>query len=465
MSARRIWVGTAALAIAVAGARSGAGGWNDGSRLATVESLVDHGTLAIDASVFVAPPPHGEPPHANPYPAGSSAAARGTLDKLRVQGHWYSDKPPTPQVLMAGVYAVWQALTGLRAAAPPLAFGHRMTLASSGVAYVVAVLSVLAFARRILGDTVQTLAVVTSFALGTLALPYTRHVNAHIVQLGLLAPLFLGAHVVAMRGCDGRRLGIVAAMGGLAGISYATEVGSGAVFVLASLGWVAWRVPGALGPAVFVLAAVPGIAFHHALNGYVGGTIWPANTIPEYLGWEESPFDVDRITGRWGHESVWRFAIYGPELLVGKPGFLLHNLPLLLVVAGWASFPRGVLRRLHELPELALAFAMAVGVLAVYWLGSVNYGGGCLSVRWFVPLLAPGFYALAVLLKERPACWRPFVALSRWGVVLGVLMWRVGPWTNHVVPGYWLVVAGTAVHGLVAWRRGWWLVGPNRSLV
>ena len=42
-----------AMLIALVSARPHAGGWNDGSRLATVESLVDRHTLAIDESIFV----------------------------------------------------------------------------------------------------------------------------------------------------------------------------------------------------------------------------------------------------------------------------------------------------------------------------------------------------------------------------------------------------------------------------
>ncbi len=44
----------AAAAVAAVSARPYAGAWNDGSRLATVEALVDHGTFAIDRSIFVA---------------------------------------------------------------------------------------------------------------------------------------------------------------------------------------------------------------------------------------------------------------------------------------------------------------------------------------------------------------------------------------------------------------------------
>src|SRR5262245_10595422 len=45
-----------AFTIAALGAVPYAGSWNDGSRLAAVEAIADHGTLAIDDSVFVRVP-------------------------------------------------------------------------------------------------------------------------------------------------------------------------------------------------------------------------------------------------------------------------------------------------------------------------------------------------------------------------------------------------------------------------
>ena len=44
-----------AVGIAVVSAHPYAGSWNDGSRLASVESLVDRHTWVIDGSVFVHP--------------------------------------------------------------------------------------------------------------------------------------------------------------------------------------------------------------------------------------------------------------------------------------------------------------------------------------------------------------------------------------------------------------------------
>ncbi len=56
---RSWWIGVLVLVssglVAAASARPYAGSWNDGSRLAAVESLIDYRNFAIDQSVFVQP--------------------------------------------------------------------------------------------------------------------------------------------------------------------------------------------------------------------------------------------------------------------------------------------------------------------------------------------------------------------------------------------------------------------------
>ena len=93
----------AATAIALVGAPRHASSWNDGSRLATVECLVDRHTFAIDESVFVAVPPVDDPVRRSPYAAYDPDLTRllqgGTGDKIFVEGHYYSDKSPVPALL------------------------------------------------------------------------------------------------------------------------------------------------------------------------------------------------------------------------------------------------------------------------------------------------------------------------------------------------------------------------------
>src|SRR5258707_866751 len=63
-----VLLGLAALYAGVVGARDRGMNWNDLSRLATVEAVVDYHTFSIDKTVY-----------------------RGTGDKVLVDGHYYSD--------------------------------------------------------------------------------------------------------------------------------------------------------------------------------------------------------------------------------------------------------------------------------------------------------------------------------------------------------------------------------------
>jgi len=100
------WVLSAtALVIAAAGAKPYAGSWNDGSRLAAVESLLDRGTLAIDGSIFCKAPQRLIDSGHFPYPPDrTDLLLLGTFDKLHVRGHFHSDKPAVVSILMAAVY-------------------------------------------------------------------------------------------------------------------------------------------------------------------------------------------------------------------------------------------------------------------------------------------------------------------------------------------------------------------------
>ena len=67
------------------------GSWNDSSRLATAEALVEQGTWAIE----------------------NTRLGRLTADYILWNGHFYSDKPPVLSFLAAGVYGALNAATGV----------------------------------------------------------------------------------------------------------------------------------------------------------------------------------------------------------------------------------------------------------------------------------------------------------------------------------------------------------------
>jgi hypothetical protein len=441
-------VAVAAALVVFASARDYAGSWNDGSRLATVESLVDYHTLAIDRSIFVQVPPRTNPAAPGPYPADEPLLLQdGTRDKLLIRGHFYSDKSPVPALLMAVLYKGLQWGTGLTARERPDLFCYLMTVGTSGLAYVVAVWSLFALGGLVpLSLSVRVL-LTASFSLATVALTYTRHVNNHILLLGIASALLLGFAKMARQSQMGPvSAGRVLGLGALAGLAYTVDLGAGPPLFVCALALVLFRGRGLRPMLIFLLGALPWLALHHTLNYGIGGTFRPANAVPEYVLWPGSAFIPENITGSWKHKSVAHFLLYALSMLFGKRGFFGHNLPLFLVLPGIVTQLR---RRTPERPEILGGLAWAAGTWLLYAVASTNYSGVAASIRWFVPLLAPAYYLLALFLRERPTYRSDFLILSGWGLLMAALMWWKGPWMKRMVPFFWFIQGAALLSWLV----------------
>ncbi|HET6881901.1 MAG TPA: hypothetical protein VFI31_17175 [Pirellulales bacterium] len=457
-----------AAVIAAGSARDYAGGWNDGSRLATVESLVDRHTLAIDDSIFVRSAETADAP--NPYTPGDELLRlKGTQDKLFIGGHYYSDKSPLPAFWLAAWYQVLKWLTGLSVREHPRLFCYSMTLVSSGMAYIAGVWSVWRLALRKQLPLHACLLLAASLATATVALPYTRHVNNHVLLLAAVALLLLvldrltvryrrvgfahhdvPGHDVhdVQRSARERLFPILAVMtaGALAGLGYSFDLGLGPVLLLSTAGLVAYRTRSVLAMFFFSLGAFPWLAAHHAVNYYTGATLGPANSVPEYLAWPGSPFSAQNMTGGWAHGGLGHFLLYAAALLFGKHGFVNYNLPVLLALVSLAPLFR---RRIAELPEIAFAAALSGGSWLLYAALSNNYSGPCCSIRWFVPLLAPAYYLLILALRERPALMRDLALLSLYGAMLSAYLWFRGPWDGRVPVMLWPINAVALISWLL----------------
>jgi hypothetical protein len=437
-------------------ARPYAGCWNDGSRLATVEALIDHGTLAIDHSVFVAVP---QPPHPAPYPADDLGLCRhGTLDKLFIHGCYYSDKSPVPAILLAGVYGIWQAVTDQTARTHPAEFCRAMTLASSGLAYVLAVLAIYRIGIILRLRLVWCLLLTASFGLATIALPYARHANNHILLLAVTAwltadvarlPAFLRQHNLPW--------GTLTRMGFLAGLGYTIDLGAGPILLAATTALIAVRFRRMAAVALFLCPALPWLLLHHALNYAVGGSWRPANALPEHFHWPGSPFHAGNLTGSWPHDGLGSFPLYAASMLFGKRGFIGHNLPLFLVLPAAVV----LLRRCRtRRPEVLWALGCCSGVWLLYAASSNNSSGQCLSIRWFLPLLAPTYFVIALLVRRFRSYRAPFLLLTGWSVLLLSGMGE-GPWSRHAVPGFWVIqLAALASWGVQHLSAIFWRSAP-----
>jgi hypothetical protein len=439
------------VAMAIVSARDLAGGWNDGSRLATVEALVDYHTLAIDDSIFVKVPwpdyyagastygkalvkhKQGDPfPYPLEYPRawigdGQHPETMGTHDKVLIGGHYYSHKPPVPAVLMAPWYFVVRQLSGLKAHDRYDEFCYWMTLGSSGVAYVVTLLCLFQLGG-VLGVALPwRLALVASLGFSTVTVAYVRNVNDHILLLAVASGMALALAHLARSGPKHRPAKLMAVIGGLAGMGYTIDQATGPAMLLATVGLVAFRVRRQwLAWAVFAAAALPWLVLHHAINYAIGGTFKSIGMVPEFFDWPGSSFDRGNMTGFWNHKSLAEFGLYLFNLTI-RPfhGFVAHNLPLLAVLPGVFVLWR---RHAREWPELIWGAGWCLLTWLVYGALSNNYSGDCCSIRWFVPFLAVGYYFLAVLVGHDHRYQAGLLLFSGLGAALAYFMWQQGPW-------------------------------------
>ncbi len=442
-------LGFCALAMAAVGALPYAGGWNDGSRLAAVESLADRHTLAIDDSLFCRPPAdliaQGRPP----YAPDDRNLLDGTRDKLLIQGHFYSDKPAVITGLMAGLYKAARWLGLPPAAERPDLFCRLMTVGTAGLTYLLAVLALYFLGGEVGLSGRARLTWVASFALSTYALTYTRHVNNHILQLGVMAVICLQFVRLARETERGRISWLrVALLGTLAGVGFNLDFGSGPLLLAAMLGLLVYRCRRPAAALVFLLAASPWVVAGLGINHAIGGVWKPMNMVPEYSTWPGCPFTPENMTGFSRHGPL-DLPVYALALLFGKKGFLVHNLPLLLGLPALAVLRRPSPHR----PELIFALGWCAATWLLYAVLSNNYGGACCSVRWFVPFLAPGYYLLAVHLRRYTEQIAGFLALSVWGGVLAAVMWWRGPWELYLVPLHWPVVGAALLTWVLVGRR------------
>ena len=449
-SRRLLWLKLAVfltgLAAAAYVARPYAGGWNDGSRLATVESLVDYHTLAIDRSIFTAPfeRDRDRPP---PYESDDWLTnILGTGDKLLIEGHYYSDKSPVPALQLGLVYYAAQRAVGLVARQNADRFCWLMTTVSSGLAFAVGMAAMFSLCLEVGLSIPLALMVAASLGFSTMALVYCEHVNNHSLLLGVASLLMLELVRLARQGSSHPTWRLMF-IGSLVGMGYAIDLGVGPPLIVATGGLIVYRLRSWRAVSLFAAGMVPVLLLHHAMNYEVGGTLKPANANPEYFLWPGCSFSSQNMTGGWKHPDLLAFGRYSLALLFGKRGFVGHNLPLYLMLA--AAWPL-LRRRDKHRPEVFFAVGWSVLTWVMYAANSNNLSGLCCSIRWFLPLLVPGYFLIALQLRDRPSWRAPFAILSIWGFELSILMVLVGPWTRHLIPYYWQIQAAAA-GSLLAW--------------
>ena len=332
--------------------------WNPNvtSRLATAQSLVERGTLCIDGSDLE------------------------TIDKVKIGGHFYSDKPPLMSLLLAAEYLpLWAA--GLR-------LGNQMNLAyflltfiTMGTSYLLCV-ACFCDSLRLTGTERQHRAIATGgLALGTIYLAWSTTLSNN----GLSASwLFIGFYLLLRSWTSGQQK-LLLFLSGLC-VSFAAMVD-----YPVALFFVAFAVYAVVHRALrknsvyFLLPLLLTLLPTLIINYHVSGSLRPLEITPELYRYPGSYWlsSQEKLSGI--RRNSMAFALrYGASCLLGPQGFLLYN-PLVLVAIG------AIVHRIRHRGPFWVEAAMVGGVSALlvsyYTFSTSNYGGMNYSIRWFVPTI------------------------------------------------------------------------------
>jgi hypothetical protein len=324
------------------------------SRLGTTESLVERGEFMLDGSLYAF-----------------------TIDKVRVNGHFYSHQPPATAVIGALAYFPLYEC-GLRLFPPFWIGADLLFFFVNGLA---ALIAVICFYRclALFGFT-GGLQLLMTAVLGTctLLLSYSVTYNSHGVAAASLIAAFY-CYLRAERGStkytvlSGFAFSLTGALEHAALVYYALF----AVLVLSKRGFYAF--------VYFVLPAsltmLPTLYYYRA----VSGSIAPLATRPEFFEYPGSYWSAGKESLTGIHWNTPIFTIrYAFRCLFGSRGFLLYNPVLTLGLIGTVQT---ITRRGDRWLE-ALAIAVASIIFVGYYvMGSTNYSGQCYSIRWFVPII------------------------------------------------------------------------------
>ncbi|MBI1379597.1 MAG: hypothetical protein GC161_00745 [Planctomycetaceae bacterium] len=408
-TARATWLvlGLVALALVVF-TKSGAGSWADASRLATIESLAERGTLAIDDSVY--------------FWQG---------DRVRFDGRYYSHQPPMLAILGAGPYRLLHTATGL--SIDDAATYRLLTWLLVGLPVLLGLWAL----GRLLGDfgvsPQWTAALVALAAVGTLLFPYALVLNQHAPAAGLVLAALLAA-----------RRGWPALAGALAAL--ATCIDLTAVFFLVAVALPVWASAGPVGILRYGLGALPPLALHFSINHAIAGDFLPFGLHVEAFRYPLSTFLLQSLTGAAGRDGA--FFEYARVALVGESGLFAYHPWLLLAVLAGVVLLRPRLPRTANAAVLVAVGAASLGVVLYYLTSSRNLGGSSFGMRWFAvfaPALAlfPGAWIAARERGGRPwtpmplAWWLavPLVVVSVAGAALGAINpWAKFSWRHETSP-------------------------------
>jgi hypothetical protein len=325
---------------------------NTGSRYATIQSLVDHGTYFIDRSQYIR-----------------------TIDKYKVGDHYISSKPATLATIGAGIYWVYQGLTGKTIARYEGDVVRTVSFFTGGVGHILFLIYFYRLCRLLFRRRRSVMVTMAGACFAYLGVGYATHLN----ELSTAAALGICGlyYAVVIRQQRDARPWHWPLAGLVLGILPAIDLPAMSLTVALALYLFTFDKKKTL--LWFVPALLPGLVVHLALTYHISGSLMPFYFNSALKAFKQfyfkQPGGIDGL-----REPKW---LYAYNTLLGHHG-LFSMTPLYCF--GLYELVRSFKARRLVAESLVIA-AVVVAFLTFFIWRTRNYGGWCVGMRWYVPIM------------------------------------------------------------------------------
>jgi hypothetical protein len=330
--------------------------WNDESRMGTIQALVEFHSFIIDHTEFAS-----------------------TGDKVFIDGHFYSDKPPLPAMMGAIIYFPLYHLGFKLHGGNSLPY-FCITLLTVSLFWLLGTLAFFHSLKFTGLDGERRLLAGVALSLGTIFFSWSTTFNNHEIAASFLAIGFCFLLKAKHEGFGRRNLALAGTFLSLAG---AADIPTGIFFAL-FLVYVS-QDPSLRRRVVFylvplVVTVLPTLAINYSIHH----SVMPLQIYRSYFDYAGSPWmGSGQLSGMDVNDLTFS-AKYALLTLFGPKGFLIYD-PLLFV-ASW-----GLIHAIRQRDRFfweGIYITGGSGVLLLYyWFTTNNFAGWSYSIRWFVPLL------------------------------------------------------------------------------
>ncbi|WP_339385396.1 hypothetical protein [Aetokthonos hydrillicola] len=322
--------------------------------MATIQSLVEHGTFAIDNSQFL-----------------------GTGDKYFYQGHFYSDKPPI-LAMYGSVYYFFLKIFGITFSQYKNLTYYFLTLLTVGVSTCVGMVYFYKILNLLKIEEKWADVVVLVTGAGTLLLPYSTVFNNHTVSGVLLLIGFYCLLKIKIQKSlkDAFFIGFIVTLAGSIDIT---------TFLFLPFFTIAFFNKQIKSKLAFILGCVPVVFVYFGLNIYTSGSLIPPAMNKALWNYPGSYFGENSLSGVAHFSDIPSLLNYAYHMLLGNRGLISYTPILIFSFYGFVKLLFN--REFKYRKEYVLMFVASCSYVLLYIFRSNNFSGWAYGVRWYADLM------------------------------------------------------------------------------